>query len=237
MNYSGIIAVALFLIVSIISFKVYFAFSPKESFNHVHFMVRIAIFGAMSALLYAIPIFNLSLPFMPFFLQLHFDEIPAFIAGFAYGPLAGFCVIAIKTVIKLLFTTTLGVGELTDLILSSIYVCVASFIYQRKRNMKGVWLAFGVSTLLQVVGAMLINVYVMIPFYINLMGFSSDWLLQQMQLAIPAISDITWTYALLAVLPFNLIKDAIVIALTFIIYRSLHVLLRFDKSSPKKKAD
>jgi hypothetical protein len=29
-----------------------------------------------------------------------FDEIPAFICGFAYGPWAAFCVIAIKTVIK-----------------------------------------------------------------------------------------------------------------------------------------
>ena len=35
----------------------------------------------------------------------------------------------------------------------------------------------------------------------------------------------------MAVLPFNLLKDAIVIVVTFLVYRSIHVFLRFNKNN------
>jgi riboflavin transporter FmnP len=77
---------------------------------------------------------------------------------------------------------------------------------------------------------MLLNVYAMIPFYMFMFNMSENTLLSVMRAAVPAIRDIGWSYALLAVLPFNHLKDGIVIALTFVIYRSLHVYLRFKKS-------
>jgi riboflavin transporter FmnP len=46
-----------------------------------------------------------------------------------------------------------------------------------------------------------------------------------------------WSYALLGVLPFNALKDAMVIIVTFLIYRSIHVWLHWDGSKQKKKAD
>ena len=58
---------------------------------------------------------------------------------------------------------------------------------------------------------------------------TEEGLLAVMQMAIPAIKDISWSYALLAVLPFNLLKDAIVLTVTFVVYRSVHKLLRFEK--------
>ena len=57
-----------------------------------------------------------------------------------------------------------------------------------------------------------------------------------MKAAIPAITDTRWSYALLAVAPFNLIKDAIVIVITFIVYRYMHIFLRFEGKKSKKKA-
>jgi len=132
-------------------------------------------------------------------------------------------------------TATLGVGELTDLVLSSLYVGIATFIYTKKRNLKGVAIGFGVATLVQVLVAMVINVYVMIPFYMNVMNFPVDGLLRMMQVANPAITDVGWSYAFFAVLPFNLVKDAIVIVITFILYRSLHMFLRFEGKKSKTK--
>ncbi len=205
----------------------------KTPYSPVRMMARIAMFGAMSTLLYAVPVFKFSLPIFPSFLELHFDEIPVFICGFAYGPFAGFLVIALKTVLKLLFdpSKTFFVGELTDLILSSIYVVIATWIYQKKRNLKGVAIGFGVATVVQVFSAMLLNVYVMIPFYAQVMNYPIEVLLGLMQKAIPAITDTGWSYAFFAVLPFNLLKDGIVIVLTFLIYRSLHVFLRFERKA------
>ena len=55
-------------------------------------------------------------------------------------------------------------------------------------------------------------------------------LLAMCQAANPNITDLGWPYAFFAVLPLNLIKDAIVIAATFLVYRSLHVFLRYQRN-------
>lgn len=189
--------------------------------NTVKFMTRVAIFGAISALLYVIPFLNFNLPFFPSFLNIHFDEVPAFIAGFAFGPFAGFGAIVVKTIIKLPFTSTLGVGEFADLIFSSVYVVTASYIYSKSKNIKGLVLGLSISTILQVIVAVLGNVYLMIPFYTFVMGWSSEYLLKVCQLANPSITDIGWSYGFYAILPFNLLKDALVIIVTILVYSKL----------------
>ena len=238
MDYYGWTLLILTVGLVILTGKVYSAFFPNRDYSPVRMISRVAVFGAMSSILYVVPVFKFSLPFFPSFLEIHVDEIPAFVAGFAYGPLTGIAVIAIKTAAKFILTgspNTMGVGELTDLILSSVYVGVATFIYSRKRNLKGVAIGFSIATALQVVVAMLINVYIMIPFYMSVKGYPLESLLKLMQIANPAITDVGWSYAFFAVLPFNLMKDAIVIVITFIIYRSLHKYLRFEGRTNKKK--
>ena len=52
--------------------------------------------------------------FFPSFLEIHFDEVPAFIAGFAYGPMSAVFILIVKTLVKLPMTITAGVGENDD---------------------------------------------------------------------------------------------------------------------------
>ena len=221
--------IAIFLVLLV---RVYLSTYPGKEYNHVKFMTRIGIFSAISTILYIVKVFTIKLPFFPSFLELHFDEIPAFIAGFAYGPWAGLAVIAVKTIIKLPFTNPMApfVGEVCDLILSSVYVFIVTFIYKKARTLKGVAIGFAIGTVVQIVVAMILNVYVMIPFYINVAGLTEESLLIVMNAAMPAIKDIGWSYALIAVLPFNALKDLIVIIITFIVYRSLHIQLRFVRN-------
>ncbi|MCH3909097.1 MAG: ECF transporter S component [Bacilli bacterium] len=228
-----------FLLVYVLLFIKYCSFLSKDavsSFNWPKFIARIAIFGAISTILYVVPIFQVKLIFLPSFLELHFDEIPAFIAGFAYGPLTAFMVLLIKTLIKLPFSSTLLVGELSDLIYSTAFVIPASLIYKKMRNMKGVAIGFSVSLVLQLIVSSLINIYVMLPFYMSLYGMSYDGLLALCQAANPAIQNLYGDYVLFVNLPLNLIKDGIVIAVTFLVYRSIHKLLHFDKPIGTKKA-
>lgn len=192
-------------------------------------IARIAVFGSLSAILYVIPVFQVHFPFFPSFLAIHFDEIPTFIAGFAYGPWAALGVLAIKTVIKLPFTSTLVVGELADFLFSAAFVIPTVLIYKKWRNLKGVALGFAVGLVCNVIVAVVMNIYVMLPFYMFVMGFPKEALLSMCQAANPNITSLGWPYGLMAVLPLNLMKDAIVIAVTFIIYRYIHVLLRFEK--------
>ena len=183
-------------------------------------IVRVGIFGALSGIFYIF--IKFPVPFLPSFLEFHFDEVPAFIASFAYGPISGLLVLLIKTLIKLPLTRTLGVGELSDLIYSAAFILPASIIYKHKRNFKSVIVGLIIGTLFQLGVSLVSNVYLMIPFYMKVMELPDFVILNMCQVANPNIKDIGWSYGLLAVLPFNIIKDAAVIVLTLVTYKSVH---------------
>ncbi len=198
--------------------------------NLVRFMSRVAIFGALSAILYIVPFLKFPLPFFPSFLEFHFDEIPVFIAGFAYGPFSAFAVLVVKTIIKLPFTSTLTVGEWADLIYSSAFIIPAAIIYQRRRDIKGVIAGFSLGFIVQIIVSLIFNVYIMIPFYMFVMGFPEAAILAMAQAANPAVTNIGWSLGFLAIVPFNLLKNTMVVILTFLVYKSIHqFMVRFEE--------
>ena len=206
--------------------KVYYDNKGKGHYTNItRFIVRVAIFGAISAILYVVPILKFPVPFFPSFLEFHFDEIPVFIAGFAYGPLAAISILLIKTLIKLPFSSTLMVGELSDLLFSAAFILPATIIYKHMRSFKGAILGLVIGMFFQLAVAILGNIYVMVPFYMFVFGLDEQTLLFICKAANPKINNIGWSYGLMAVLPFNLIKDAIVIVVTFLVYKSTHKFL------------
>lgn len=191
--------------------------------NTIRFIVRTAIFGAIAAILYTVPFLAFNIPLFPSFLKFHFDEIPLLIAGFSYGPWVALGAILIRSLVKLPFDigSTMGVGVLTDLILSTIFVLPAAFIYKYKRTFVGAIIGISVGTVLQIISAMLLNVYLMIPFYMFLFDMNEEGMLAFINAAIWKVKDIKWSYAAIAVLPFNAIKDAVVIIVTLLVYKPL----------------
>lgn len=187
----------------------------SKTHNIILFMTRSAIFGAIATILYVVPGLQFKVPFAPSFLEIHLDEIPCFIAGFAYGPLVGATTILIKTIIKLPFTSTMCVGEATDLLLSLAFILPAIFIYKYHRKFK--WALFGLSIGLvsQLLFALILNIYVSVPFYCYL--FNLD--LSMIQEQFPMVTNLDWSYGFYIALPFNLFKDAIVIVATLLIYK------------------
>lgn len=183
-------------------------------------IVRVGIFGAIAAILYILVKFPV--PFLPPFLEFHFDEVPVLIASFAYGPIPGLCVLFIKTIIKLPFTNSLGVGEISDLIYGAALILPAAILYKKNRRFKSVIVGLGIGCVLEIAVSLVLNIYLMIPFYMNMMEFSEEAILQLCQMANPAIVDVKWSYGLIAVLPFNLIKNVAIIILTIATYKSTH---------------
>lgn len=203
--------------------KVYYDNKGKGNYTNItRFIVRVAIFGAISAILYVVPILKFPVPFFPSFLEFHFDEIPVFIAGFAYGPWAAVAILLVKTLIKLPFSSTLMVGELSDLLFSTAFILPATIIYKKMRSFKGAIIGLVVGMIFQLTIALLGNIYVMVPFYMYMFGLDADALLFICRLANPKITNVGWSYGLMAVVPFNLIKDAVVIVVTFLVYKSIH---------------
>lgn len=205
--------------------------SKKEGFDLTRFISRVAIFTAISTILYTMPFLKFSIPGFPTFLEVHFDEIPAFLAGFAYGPLSGFMVIFLKTLIKLPISGTATVGEFSDLIFSTMFVVPAALIYKYNRSLKGAIIGLSVGFVSQVITATILNVYLSIPFYVAYYGVSQEILLKAYY-GNESIADPVWAYALIAVVPFNLIKNAIVVAITMFVYKPLRRII--EKATKSK---
>ncbi len=224
----GIILGLLLLIFVFSVAKHYFDLKGRvEKQNRTKFIVRVAVFGGFSAILYCVPFLKFPVPFFPSFLEFHFDEIPAFIGAFAYGPMTGFYILLVKTFIKLPMTSTLAVGEIADLIYSTAFIIPAAFYYKKHRQFKGALVSLLIGVSCQLVVSLVANVYVMFPFYMRMFGLSEEGLLKICQLANPAITDVRWSVGFLAVLPFNIIKNVAIIVVTLLVYKSTHTL--FDR--------
>lgn len=188
-----------------------------------------AIFLAMSIILYIVPIFNISLPIFPSFLQIHLDEIPAFISGFIFSPSSAFIILLLKTIVKLPLSTTMGVGELADLIYSLAFVLPATLIYKRNRSFKSVLIGFSISTLLQLVVSTFMTTFVMLRFYIYIMRWDENVILMLCQQVNKNVNTLSWPFLFYISLPFNLIKDGMVVVITLLIYKRIHKLVEKNK--------
>ena len=205
--------------------KVFYKKNPLTT----QFIARTGLFAAMSIILYLVPGLKFSVPFFPAFLEFHFDEVPALIAGFAYGPLSGFFVILVKTIVKLPMTNTMTVGEIADFIYSVAFIVPASLIYKKNRSIKGALIGLGIATVIQVIVSSFITSFLILDFYIFMMGWPKVVILNMCKTANPHVTSLGWTFLLLVALPFNAMKDAIVVLITFLLYKRLHKII--DKVS------
>ena len=204
---------------------VFYKFFGKKLRITTDFITKTGIFAALSIILYTVPFLKFSLPIFPAFLEIHLDEIPAFIAGFAYGPFCGFFVILIKTLVKLPLTSTMGVGELADFIYSVAFVIPAAIIYKQKNSLKGALLGLGVGTIVQLIVSSFVTSFAILNFYMFVMGLSEQTILAMCQAVNPNVTSLGFTFLFLVALPFNALKDAIVIVATIILYKRLHILI------------
>lgn len=201
------------------------------------FIARTAIFAAISIILYCVPFLKFSVPFFPSFLEIHFDEIPALIAGFAYGPLSGFFVIFIKTIAKLPFTNTACVGELADFIYSCAFIIPASFAYKKMHSFKGAIFSILIGIGVQVVVSCFVTTYLMLDFYSFMYHLPLETILGMCQAINPNVSSLGMPFLLMVALPFNLFKDAIVGIVTILVYKKLHTLIDKIQITKEEKSE
>ena len=195
---------------------------------------NIAVMAVLTAISYVLYMFvKLPLPFFPPWLDIQVSEIPALIAGFAYGPYAGVLVIFVRFIIKLPATITVGVGELADLILSATLVLISSIIYSKNRTIKGALTGTIIGVITCTILSIFVNWFILIPAYINIAHFPLPALANMLNGEVQKLLDITITpdnfmfyYLLIGVLPFNFIRYVIVAVLTFILYKRTHLILK-----------
>lgn len=192
-------------------------------------LAKLAILSAISYILYMFVKFPLPMLF-PSFLDMQISDLPALIGGFAMGPWYGCIIIVVKCVLKMPFTGTACVGELGDIIMGIAFVLPASYIYKYHKTKKGALLSLAVGVLSSTAAAMLVNRFVLIPFYLQAM-FGGSWepLLGMVSSIYPDATAANFYdfYIFLGVLPFNLLRCLICAVITFFTYKGTSRLLHY----------
>ncbi|WP_025724590.1 ECF transporter S component [Acholeplasma granularum] len=187
-------------------------------------MVTISLLSALSVVLYyfiKFPI-QLILPFIPGFLDIHFSAVPIYIGGYLFGPISGSIIAIIRFLVKLPGSTTLGTGELSDLLIGLATVLVSSIMYHRNKTKKTALKSSIAIVVVWLITSVLSNWLFILPFYMNLYDFNS---VLGMLKVIPGVNENNYMllYILYAVIPFNLILSSLVSGITFVLYKRLSI--------------
>ncbi len=194
-----------------------------DASKKILFIVTAGVLAAISTLLRFL---ETPLPLLPAFLKLDFSNIPALIGGYALGPAAGTAILLVKNLIYLPFSSTMGVGEIADFVISASLVLTASLIYKFDKTRKGAikGMAIGSAAMSLIVGPMM-NYFVLIPFYAWLFFGSSVDAIIAIAAAVNTGINSVWTYILYAVIPFNIVKCLAVCVITGLLYKPLSPML------------
>ena len=146
--------------------------STTKSRFSVATMTRIAILAAAASILFLIEI-----PIVAFY-KLDLSNIPVLLGAFSMGPVPGVIILALKSAIGLLHSSSAGVGELADFVMGAALVIPASVIYHRNKNRKNAIIGMAIGTVCMVIVGVLMNKWVMLPFYMGAFHMDMDGIIK-----------------------------------------------------------
>lgn len=182
----------------------------------------IAFVGLMGALSAILMLLRFPIPLMPPFMSFDLSGVMEMLGGYMFGPGAAFGIILVKILLQLVIqgSLSLGTGEIQNLILSSCYVLPAVLLYYKRKTKKRAVAGMTVSTVFVAVVAVFTNLYMIIPFYANLMGKTMEDFVAMCTAVNPMMKD-ALTMAVFGIIPFNLIKYGATSIVTFLVYKKL----------------
>ena len=185
---------------------------------------KLVMTALLSALATVLMFVSFSVPFVPSFIKLDLSELPALIAAFSMGPLSGVAVCLVKNLVNLLFTYSMGVGELCNFLLGVAFVLPAGLIYKKHNNRKGALIGALTGALTMGVISIFINYYLVYPVYAKLL-MPMDMILGMYQAINPKVSNL-WQALCFFNAPFTFVKGLISVAITFLIYKRISPLIK-----------
>ena len=193
----------------------------KTGRSSVRNLTVTAMLGAVASVLMFI---SFSVPLMPSFIKLDFSELPALLAAFALGPWHGVTVCLIKNPVNVLFTTTGGVGELSNFLLGACFVIPAGLIYRRHKSRGAAIGGAALGALCMAVVSVFTNYFVIYPVYAQLF-IPMDTILELYRAINPGVKNL-WQALICFNLPFTFVKGMCSVAIAFIIYKPLSPILK-----------
>ena len=186
----------------------------------------VSIVGICAAIATVLHMLDFPLLFLaPDFYKIDFSELPVLLCGFYLGPTATIACEGIKIVLKLLFksTSTAFVGDFANFFVGCSLVLPASIIYHAKKTRKMAITGLIAGTAVMTIFGSFFNAVYMLPKFSQLFGMPMDVIIGMGTAVNGAINSVS-TLVLFAVVPFNLLKGAIVSLLTLLLYKRVEKL-------------
>lgn len=187
--------------------------------SHVTYMTTVALLSAIAGILM---LFEFPLPFIaPGFYKIDLSEVPIIIGAFTLGPVAGVLIEFIKIVINLFVngTTTAFIGEMANFLMGIAFVIPASMMYYVRKTKRRAVIGLIYGAVFATIIGVLLNAYVLLPFYAAAFG-GIEKIVAAGTAVNPAIHSV-FTFCMIAVAPFNLIKFSVVSVIAASIYGSV----------------
>ena len=184
----------------------------------VQYLTRIAVLTALASILFLIEI-----PVVAFY-KLDLSNLPVLLGAFSMGPVPGLIILLLKSLIGMLHSSSMYVGEMADFIMGAAFVLPAALIYRRHKTRNTALIGMAVGTVVMIVVAVLVNWKIMIPFYMTAYGMPMEAVVGMATKAVPFV-DTEWKLLLCVTAPFNLLKGVVLSSLTFVLYKHLSPLL------------
>ena len=189
-------------------------------------LVLMAMFSALAAVLM---LWEFPIPFIaPNFYEIDLSEIPILVGSFIMGPVSGVIMEAIKIILKLLIkgTSTAYVGDFANFCIGVCLVVPAS--YQKHKTKKNAFIGMLVGTLFMAVAGVVLNYFVMIPFYVKAFGMPLEAIIGAGAKIQPLVTN-KLSFTIVCVAPFNIVKGIIVSLVTALIYKHISAFVKTIK--------
>ncbi len=169
---------------------------------------RLALMAVFVALSFAVSFLEIPLfPAAPF-LKLDFGNVFVLLIGFLLGPIEGVIVCLLKECLRMIGSSSGGVGEIANFLATSAYLLLPSLVYRFHKGLRVVVLSLSGACILGTGAALLTNRFITFPLY---MGGG----------ALAAFKQLFWY-----IVAFNLIKTVAVAILTVLLYKRLSNFLK-----------
>lgn len=183
--------------------------------------------GMLGAIATVLMLFEIPLPFAPSFYEIDFSEVPVLIGCFSMGPLAGALIELVKIISNFVIngTITAGVGEVANFIIGCSLCVPAGIIYKKNKTKKGALIGLVVGTVFMTTLGCFVNAYILLPTYSVAFGMKIEQLVE-MGTAVNANINSLFTFVMLAVVPFNLLKGVLDSVIVIAIYKKISPILK-----------
>lgn len=174
--------------------------------------------GMLTAVAYVVMYLSKMLPQVSGFLQMDLKDTVICIGGFIFGPVASAVISLVVALVEMFSVSDTGpIGMVMNVLATCSFCCTAAFVYKKMHTKKGAVLGLflGVATLTVV---MLLWNYLITPLY---MGVERDVVKDML---VPII------------LPFNLVKGGLNVALILVLYKPVVTALRQARLVPESQA-